>query len=79
MIFALFRPSVFQASHTQVEYDGPVPEPTEAQREAVETLVRKLLDAAEGQGLHVEAWERELLVYEVDRLMEYKIAIMEET
>jgi hypothetical protein len=57
----------------------PIPEPTEPQREAIEALVRKLLDA-EGQGPHVEEWERELnaLVYQVYGLTDDEIAIVEE-
>ena len=57
----------------------PIPDTTEAQRDAIEALVRKLLDAA-GQGPHVEAWERELnaLVYEVYELTDAEIAIIEE-
>jgi hypothetical protein len=57
----------------------PIPKPTEPQREAIEALVRKLLDA-EGQGPHVEEWERELnaLVYQVYGLTDDEIAIVEE-
>jgi hypothetical protein len=53
--------------------------PATPQREAIEALVRKLLDA-EGQGPHVEGWERELnaLVYEVYGLNDAEIAIIEE-
>jgi hypothetical protein len=56
----------------------PIPEPTEPQREAIEALVRKLLDA-EGQGPQVEEWERALnaLVYEVYGLTDDEIAIVE--
>jgi hypothetical protein len=56
----------------------PIPEPTEPQREAIEALVRKLLDV-EGQGPQVEEWERALnaLVYEVYGLTDDEIAIVE--
>ena len=48
------------------------------ERTAIESLVRKLLDA-EGQGPQVAEWERELngLVYEVYGLTEEEIAIVE--
>jgi hypothetical protein len=57
----------------------PIVGPATPQREAIEALVRKLLDA-EGQGPHVEGWERELnaLVYEVYGLNDAEIAIIEE-
>jgi hypothetical protein len=56
----------------------PIPEPTPAQREAIEALVGKLL-AAEGQGPRVPAWERALnaLVYEVYGLTAEEIALVE--
>ena len=56
----------------------PIPEPTKPQREAIEALVRKLLDA-EGQGPQVEEWEQELnaLVYQVYGLTDDEIAIVE--
>jgi hypothetical protein len=56
----------------------PIPEPTPAQREAIEALVGKLL-AAEGQGPRVPAWERALneLVYEVYELTAEEIALVE--
>jgi hypothetical protein len=56
----------------------PIPDPTPDQRAAIEALVRKLLDA-EGQGPHVEAWERALndLVYQVYGLTEGEIALVE--
>jgi len=49
-----------------------------AQRAAIESLVRKLLDAG-GQGPEVEAWEQELnaLVYEVYGLTAEEIDIVE--
>ena len=57
----------------------PIPIPTQTQRQETEALVRKLLDA-EGQGPHVEGWERELtaLVYEVYGLNDAEIAIIEQ-
>jgi hypothetical protein len=57
----------------------PIPELTELQKDTIELLVRKLLDA-EGQGPHVEGWERELnaLVYEVYGLNDAEIAIIEQ-
>jgi len=63
---------------TQYLEQVPIPTPGKAQREAIEALVRKLLDA-EGQGPHVDEWERELnaLVYEVYGLTEDEIAIVE--
>jgi hypothetical protein len=63
---------------TQYLEQVPIPTPTEAQREAIEALVRKLLDA-EGQGPQVEAWEGELnaLVYQVYGLSDEEIAIVE--
>jgi hypothetical protein len=62
----------------QFVLDLPIPEPTESQREAIEVLVRKLLDV-EGQGPQVEEWERALnaLVYEVYGLTDDEIAIVE--
>ena len=56
----------------------PIPQATPAQCAAIESLVRKLLDA-EGQGPQVAEWERELnaLVYEVYGLTEKEIAIVE--
>ena len=58
----------------------PVPDVTPAQRAAIESLVRKLLDA-KGQGPQVAEWERELnaLVYELYGLTEEEIAIVEGT
>ncbi len=63
---------------TQYVRQIPIPQPLNAHREAIEALVRKLLDA-EGQGPQVEAWERELnvLVYQVYGLKEEEIAIVE--
>jgi hypothetical protein len=63
---------------TQYLEQVPIPEPTESQREAIEVLVRKLLDV-EGQGPQVEEWERALnaLVYEVYGLTDDEIAIVE--
>jgi hypothetical protein len=57
----------------------PIPAASEQQHEAIEALVRKLLEA-QGQGPHIEEWERELnaLVYEVYGLTEEEIAIVEE-
>jgi len=51
-----------------------------AQQAAVESLVRKLLDA-KGQGPQVAEWERELngLVYELYGLADGEIAIVEES
>jgi adenine-specific DNA-methyltransferase len=56
----------------------PIPTPTFAQRAAIESLVRRLLDA-KGQGLQVAEWERELnaLVYEVYGLTEGEIGVVE--
>jgi hypothetical protein len=56
----------------------PIPAPTFAQRAAIESLVRKLLDA-KGQGPQVAEWERELtaLVYEVYGLTEGEIGVVE--
>jgi hypothetical protein len=56
----------------------PIPDATSSQRAAIESLVRKLLDA-EGQGPQVAEWERELnaLVYKLYGLMEEEIAIVE--
>jgi hypothetical protein len=56
----------------------PIPEPTPAQREAIEALVGKLL-AAEGQGPRVPAWERALneIVYEVYGLTAEEVALVE--
>ena len=64
---------------TQYLEQVPIPKPTKPQREAIEALVRKLLDA-EGQGPQVECWERELnaLVYEVYGLTEDEIYIIEQ-
>lgn len=58
----------------------PIPQATPSQRDAIESLVRKLLDAA-GHGPQVAAWEEELnaLVYEVYGLTEGEIAIIEES
>jgi hypothetical protein len=63
---------------TQYLEQIPIPEPTPAQREAIEALVGKLL-AAEGQGPQVPAWERALndLVYEVYGLTAEEIALVE--
>jgi hypothetical protein len=57
----------------------PIPTPTEAQRDAIETLVRQLLDV-EGEGPQAEAWERALNahVYEVYDLTPAEIALIEE-
>jgi methylase of polypeptide subunit release factors len=74
----------------------PIPTVTTTQHEAIEALVSKLLaahakppagsepaggSAAEGQGPHVEAWERELneLVYQVYGLEDEELAIIEGT
>jgi len=56
----------------------PIINATPAQRAAIETLVRKLLDA-KGQGPQVAEWERELnaLVYELYGLTEEEIAVVE--
>ena len=56
----------------------PIPDTTPAQRAAIETLVRKLLDA-KGQGPQVAEWEQELngLVYEVYGLTEGEIGVVE--
>jgi len=56
----------------------PIPDTTPAQRAAIESLVRKLLDA-EGQGPQVAEWERELnvLVYELYGLTEEEIGVVE--
>jgi len=58
--------------------DLPIPEATPAQRTAIESLVRELLDA-EGQGPQVAEWERELnaLVYGLYGLTGEEIAIVE--
>lgn len=58
----------------------PVPTATPAQRVAIESLVRKLLNA-KGQGPQVAEWEQELnaLVYEVYGLTKEEIAIIEES
>jgi hypothetical protein len=63
---------------TQYLEQIPIPEPTPAQREAIEALVGKLL-AAKGQGPRVPAWERALndLVYEVYGLTAEEIALVE--
>jgi len=57
----------------------PIPQPTSAQRAAIEDLVCKLL-GARGEGPEAAEWERELnrLVYEVYELTEEEIAIVEE-
>ena len=68
----------------------PIPETTPAQRAAIKSLVRKLLDAHSGQTSEVSEtsevsiaqiaqWERELnaLVYELYGLTEEEIAIVE--
>lgn len=59
----------------------PIPEATKAQRAAIETLVRKLLDAHQVPGASegTSEWERELneLVYQVYGLTEQEIAIVE--
>ncbi len=64
----------------QSSYVGqfPVPEPTPDQRAAIETLVRRILDAR-GQGPQVAAWEAELnaLVYQVYGLTAEEIKIVE--
>ena len=56
----------------------PIPDTTPAQRAAIESLVRKLLDA-KGQGSQVAEWERELnaLVYELYGLTEEEIGVVE--
>ena len=56
----------------------PIPQAAIAQSAAIESLVRKLLDAG-GQGPQVEVWERELnaLVYQVYGLTDEEIAIVE--
>ena len=58
----------------------PIPDITSAQRAAIESLVRELLDA-EGQGPQVAEWERELnaLVYELYGLTGEEIGIVEAT
>jgi hypothetical protein len=57
----------------------PIPTPTEAQRDAIETLVRQLLNV-EGEGPQAEAWERALNahVYAVYDLTPAEIALIEE-
>lgn len=57
----------------------PIAEPTNAQREKIEPIVQKLLDAR-GQGQQAEEWEQELnkLVYELYRLTEDEIALVEQ-
>jgi hypothetical protein len=57
----------------------PIPTPTEAQRDAIETLVRQLLDV-EGEGPQAREWERALnaLVYAVYDLTPAEIALIEE-
>jgi len=61
----------------------PIPQPTSAQRAAIEDLVHKLLDAYQVTGTSEEPvtseWERELneLVYEVYGLTDEEIAIVE--
>jgi hypothetical protein len=64
---------------TQYLEQVPIPTPTEAQRDAIETLVRQLLDV-EGEGPQAEAWERALNahVYEVYDLTPAEIALIEE-
>jgi len=56
----------------------PIPDAIPTQRAAIESLVRKLLDA-EGQGPQVSEWERELnaLVYEVYGLTEEEVGVVE--
>ena len=56
-----------------------IPGVPSAQRAAIETLVRNLLDA-EGQGLQVSEWEQELnaLAYEFYELTNEEIKIVEE-
>ena len=56
----------------------PIPDATPVQRAAIETLVRKLLDA-EGQGPQVAEWERELnaVVYELYGLTGEEIGVVE--
>ena len=63
---------------TQYVSQIPVPKTTASQHTAIESLVRKLLDAR-GQGPHVAEWERALngVVYEVYGLTEEEIAIVE--
>ena len=63
---------------TQYLSQIPIPDTTPAQRAAIESLVRKLLDA-EGQGPQVAEWERELnaLVYELYGLTEEEIGVVE--
>jgi len=59
----------------------PIPQPSPAQRAAIESLVRKLLDAhhVPGTSRDTSEWEQELnaLVYEVYGLTEEEIAIVE--
>jgi len=57
----------------------PIPDATPAQRAAIESLGRKLLDA-KGQGPHIAKWEQELniLVYELYGLADEEIRIVEE-
>jgi len=56
----------------------PIPDANPAQRNAIEALVRRLLDV-EGQGPQIAEWERELnaLVYEVYGLTEEEIGVVE--
>jgi hypothetical protein len=64
---------------TQYLEQVPIPTPTEAQRDTIETLVRQLLDV-EGEGPQVGAWERALNahVYAVYDLTPAEIALIEE-
>jgi adenine-specific DNA-methyltransferase len=56
----------------------PIPDAAPAQRAAIESLVRKLLDA-EGQGPQVAEWEQELnaLMYELYELTEEEVDVVE--
>ena len=57
----------------------PIPLSSQAQRAAIEALVRKLLLNAKGQGSQVAEWEQELnaLIYELYGLTRDEIAIIE--
>lgn len=58
----------------------PIPSITSTQRNAIKSLVCRLLDA-EGEGPNIAEWERQLdeLVYEVYELTDAEIALIEET
>ena len=64
---------------TQYLMQIPIREPASGQRDAIESVVRKLLDA-HGQGPQAAAWEEELnaLVYEAYGLTHDEIALIEE-